>query len=241
MNLQEHSSEDAWRLTFRKYHLTAEDRAAAVLSEDDDEILLEWGNDGVRGKEWTVSPLNTEQRAAFTQSKATFLLAAQPGDYLWLWLSPSPVNPETFDFASYTQREVEERADELLVKCVARSNSTLLFQYYPTNRLDAMKQTVLLADNDFFSVALGADMSSVKLSLQRQEVVLNSVFPIGRKVISFLQRYIVTKEGHPNGMSSCYMYHAAASMPQALLYATEILCVLMGYKPLTLVTATYLQ
>jgi hypothetical protein len=234
--LQEHSSDGAWRLTFRKYHHTAEERSAAILSDDDDEILLEWDSNGVKGSEWVVSPLTADQRAAYKQSQVSYILAAQPGEYLWLWLAPSPVDPATFDFTTYIQGEVDDKADELLVKCVGRSNSTLLFQYYPTDRLKAMKQSVLLSDTDFFSVELSGDVSSFQLSLRHRTLALHAVFPIGKHVISFLQRYILTKEGHPNGMSSCYMYHAAASMPQALLYATEILCVLMGYKPLTLVT-----
>lgn len=65
------------------------------------------------------------------------------------------------------------------------------------------------------------------------------IFFLSLQVVGFLRRYIETKEGRPNGMSSCYMYHAAASMPQALLYATEILCVLLGFKPLTLVSFAF--
>jgi hypothetical protein len=96
-----------------------------------------------------------------------------------------------------------------------------------------MKQTVLSADVDHVTITIGQDIPQV--FLKGTALNIAAVFPIGRDVVGFLKRYIITKEGKPNGMSSCFMYHAAATMPQALLYATEILCVLLGSKPLTLV------
>jgi hypothetical protein len=73
------------------------------------------------------------------------------------------------------------------------------------------------------------------LSFRNTTIALHGLIPIGRDALGYLHRHLVHKEGTPNGMSSCYMYHAAVSMPQALIYAAEILCVLIGSKPVTLV------
>ena len=104
--------------------------------------------------------------------------------------------------------------------------------------MDVMKQTILNYDTDFLSIRLGdssQDVDPFTVVFRERKLALHSVFSIGPDVLRFIQRYIINKEGKPNGMSSCFLYHAAASIPQALVYATEIACVLMGYKPLTLV------
>ena len=222
-------------MTFRKYHFTTAEREAALLSETDDEFLIDFDSNGVRGTELSVSPLTVEQRALYSKSVYEYISVVQPGEFLWLWLQSPHANPSAFNYIAHIESELAEKSDELLVKCVARNGSSILFQYYPTDRMQQMRQTILKADTDFFEVDLNSETFSFSAKLKGRNVEVQTVFPIGKKVVKFLRRYIETKEGHPNGMSSCYMYHAAASMPQALLYATEILCVLLGYKPLTLV------
>ena len=104
--------------------------------------------------------------------------------------------------------------------------------------MDVMKQTILNFDTDFLRIELSdhkSDEIPYKIEFRNRLMHLHSLIPIGPNVIQFIQRYIENKEGKPNNMSSCFLYHAAASIPQALVYATEIVCVLLGYKSLTLV------
>jgi len=235
----EHAGGGAWRLTFRKYHFTGTERQQFLQISDDDECLVEIDNNGIRATNATIARFSDEQQQEFARSVRNYIYETQPGDYLWLWLSDAKVEAKSFNYSEYLSSDITTKTDELLVRCVSRLNNTLLFQLYPTDRMDAMRQTILQADTDLFTIRFDGssnDNSAMQVLLGQKEMSIHSVFPIGKKqVVSFLRRYIETKEGRPNGMSSCYMYHAAASMPQALLYATEILCVLLGYKPLTLI------
>lgn len=218
----------------------------AQAEDNDDEVLLEIeGSGNIRGGAFSVRHLTSEERQKALRSAQQYVAAAKPGDFVWLWIAPIPAaEGEAFQYVPHIEKELTERADEILVKCVARANQTILFEYYPTDRLQAMRGTILQSDTTFLSATLHLDSSGelqdLNLAINGRPIALSAAFPIGPpvQVVSFLRRYIETKEGRPNGMSSCYMYHAAASMPQALLYATEILCVLMGFKPLTLVSLT---
>jgi hypothetical protein len=70
---------------------------------------------------------------------------------------------------------------------------------------------------------------------RKEQIELLDLEVIGMDPVGFLMDFIAFKEDKL-GVSSCFMYHAAYSMPQPLLYANEILCVLIGAKPLTMVS-----
>jgi hypothetical protein len=67
-------------------------------------------------------------------------------------------------------------------------------------------------------------------------LTLISLFVIGPRPIEWIRDYIVSHEKVLNPtLSSCFMYHGGTTIPQQFIYAAEILCVLMGGKPLAMV------
>jgi hypothetical protein len=67
---------------------------------------------------------------------------------------------------------------------------------------------------------------------------LSAAFFIGHDVISWISRYIDDHEGVFGDLSSCFLYHAALAMPKPLVYAAEIICFLMGAKPVVMIQYT---
>lgn len=66
---------------------------------------------------------------------------------------------------------------------------------------------------------------------------LLDVMFVGRNPMQLIKNYIYEKEGVlAEDVSSCYMYHAGVSIPASLIYATEVMCVLVGAKPVNLVS-----
>ena len=143
---------------------------------------------------------------------------------------------------------------ELLVRCKSRNNNTLIFQYFLTDRRDVMKQTQLNRDIDYFIIQLPTTTTTTgtsntnTISIYKQPIAqfqntfvqIKSLIVLGSDIINYLRRFLLYKEGRIHGLSSCYMYHAAVSMPQALIYAAEILCVLLGSKPVAMVSTFFL-
>jgi hypothetical protein len=69
---------------------------------------------------------------------------------------------------------------------------------------------------------------------------LLDVIYIGRNPTALIENYIYDVEGVlADDVSSCYMYHAGVSIPASLIYATEVMCVLIGAKPVNLVSLIY--
>ena len=55
--------------------------------------------------------------------------------------------------------------------------------------------------------------------------------------LGHLKGYLAAYEyKYSQHISSCYFYHAAIPFPQQLIYAAEILCLLVGAKPVVLVS-----
>ena len=117
-----------------------------------------------------------------------------------------------------------------------------------------MKQSVLSKDIHYFTYSLSDCYSNsndnsdigdnddptrnpVLIDHKNSKIEANSIVFIGSDLIGFIRKYLVYKENPAIGLSSCFLYHAAVSLPQALVYAAEILCVLTGQKAVTMVRA----
>jgi hypothetical protein len=123
------------------------------------------------------------------------------------------------------------------VKCIYQSleSNVWMFEYYPTNRLTQMRQTILEKDSRFLSISLSSSKEMI-MKLSGKEIHLHSMITIPKHhIIQFIMNYLLVKEKQLNGMTSCFFYHAAVTIPQSLIYAGEILCVLVGSKPAVLV------
>ena len=64
---------------------------------------------------------------------------------------------------------------------------------------------------------------------------IDGAFFIGSDLLGFIRRYLVYKDGTLADLPSCYLYHAGVSLPVSLVYAAEIVCVLMGAKAIAMV------
>jgi hypothetical protein len=147
-----------------------------------------------------------------------------------------------------------EENEEIVLKCIARNDDKLIFQYYPSHRREQMAQSELIRDGDLyefdltsynFSQASRSHGSLTPMEMMlfsnvghglMEKVVISGVFSLTSNPIPFIRDYIREKEGVAGQLSACYFYHAAVSLPQPLLYAAEIICVLMGAKPVVLVS-----
>ena len=174
------------------------------------------------------------------QSLISQLLAdkVEVGDYIWTWYSPIYDGPDAAG--------EEEAVSELLLRCRSRiGERKYVFEYHLAHRMEVMRRTVLSSDIDLLVIDLDDDLNTESSLLlygtlghntNEKIVSLHQFVYIGKDVIGFIMDYIDYKEGVLGGLSSCYMYHAAYSLPQQLLYANEILCVLVGAKPVTMVS-----
>ena len=70
---------------------------------------------------------------------------------------------------------------------------------------------------------------------------IDGAFFLGKDLLGFIRRYLVYKDGTLADLPSCYLYHAGVSLPVSLVYAAEIVCVLMGAKAIAMVCICYYQ
>jgi hypothetical protein len=68
-------------------------------------------------------------------------------------------------------------------------------------------------------------------------VGLRDLVHLGRNILPLIRTYVMRKETALGpDLSACYLYHAGVSLPAPLVYAAEIICVLIGAKPVTMVS-----
>jgi hypothetical protein len=271
-----------------------------VVDENEEEYTVEIDNTGCLD-DYSLQPLPSPVRKNALKSMLYTFENIRPGEYMWIWYSnEQPQRQQNQPFKApgndvlhsvAIPRDVNQ-VSELLLRLKSRSNSTLVFEYYMTDRRDIMHQSVLERDTDFLvmrlprttaaatgggnggggdngatsagtgtgtgagagvvsegvTTATGGSAGGLTLSAATQELLLlptvtfrgkqvqlKSVANLGSDILNYLRRFLLRKEGQIHGLSSCYMYHAAVSLPQALVYAAEILCVLLGSKPVTMV------
>lgn len=238
---EEHGGQAGWRLSLKHattpLQLTTEQPYHQVV----DEYLVEVNSNGVEPR-YKIAELSSSVSEVWWGRVALDLSTVKVGDYLWTWLAP----------VSGEEVVPTESIFEALIKCVAVREETLgdrtvvtsLYEYYDSDRGEVLRQTLLSRDTELVQIKItkpvydgGKNSKYAAPDVQYKGVKhqLHSSVSLGSDIIGFVRRYLVNKEGHPHGMSSCYMYHAAVSMPQVLVYAAEIVCVLIGAKPLTMV------
>lgn len=232
------------RVTKQSAVAAGEEEWSFLVGSDNVRAVTDFGDhaDRTGSGELVLSPLTASLQMGVLRSLKYDISGVKAGDYVWIWYSGGAVTEKG-------SSGDDDSVDELLLRCMSRTDSLLVFEYFPTHRQDQMRQSRLSKDTEFVTMRLsgcaieGRDLrgcssvaSMLTLSFRNNTIALHGLIPIGRDAMGYLHRHLVHKEGTPNGMSSCYMYHAAVSMPQALIYAAEILCVLIGSKPVTLVT-----
>lgn len=251
----EHAQDNAWRLTFHLLGSTPVDSSASTsftgMSTVDttqskpyriEEYLIELQRDGTLRDGYTFTPLPAAQIHDQITQFHTTLRSVLPGEYFWMWQSIDENTDGSADDHDMGIKGKEQITSELFVKCIARSDNILFFQAYPTHRMELMTQTMtskyltyMLKINlhDFQIDDLEAE--TLPATLAGQAIQISSIMFLGKDVIGYLQEHLLYKDKKVNGMSSCFLYHAAVSFPAALVYAAELLCVFLGAKPVAMV------
>jgi hypothetical protein len=130
------------------------------------------------------------------------------------------------------------KIDDLLVKCVGSGKYRKVFQYYLPDRRAAMSRSLLNQSTDLLIVTLtdsGESELTWRGSLSGLNTVATAAFFMGHDLVGWISDYVTGHEGTFGGLSSCFLYHAALAMPASLVYATELVCLLMGAKPVVMV------
>lgn len=175
-----------------------------------------------------IIPLSEKDSKEWLQVYKTQMMpSVNVGDFLWLWKTSS------------TLIEGEVKTEELLVKCVfSLAPSFYLFDVYPTNRQEQMKKTMLQKATDMLVLSIPPEgTEELKGTIGEEEIRIHTIIHIPKeKMVQFILNYLLFKEKVLNNLSTCFFYHAAVSIPHALIYAAEILCVAIGSKPVALVS-----
>jgi hypothetical protein len=83
--------------------------------------------------------------------------------------------------------------------------------------------------------------SAVTYLMNNIQVEMLGVVNIGEDVVEWIHDHLKSHDGILNPeISSCFFYHGGMTIPDALVYAAEIVCVLIGAKPLTLVRNSFI-
>lgn len=156
------------------------------------------------------------------------------------------------------------QVDEVLVVCTQRrvdaaGRVALSFASFPSHRQRLMAQsmaqrlvshyTVVLppaADDDADEGGEGgvaavlhsfaAGVEGRHHARRRTAVRWTTLVPLSARPATFLVEHLRWKEHRVGArLSSCFLYHAAVTLPAPLVYAAELLCVLLGSKPVAMV------
>jgi len=178
----------------------------------------------------TVELLEREPRRLEREASCATLDGARAGDLIWLFY-------RELDSGDPTPRE-------LLLECMVDSprGNVSLFRYYESDRRQVMRRTHVsratamvqyhpATDQLFLDLGLGHSETSTSLHSPRvREVEAVSVSPLGADAVGWLKGFLARTEGLFGGLPSCFLYHGAIGMPKPLVYAAELLCVLIGAK-----------
>ena len=179
------------------------------------------------------------------------------GDQVAQTAAPCPV---------VTEQEASELLLKCTFRSLDGTHAT--FQRFDTDRVAQMQQSTLSRDTDLWVMSFEREgspggsagkvtkvrhsTSAVQASNAKAQQVCVAGMHVSRSIVlgdlrqtvAFVKRYLGYKERQherlsgSQALSSCFFYHAAVSLPQALIYAAEILCVLVGAKPAVMVQYT---
>jgi hypothetical protein len=174
-----------------------------------------------------VEPIHINKHEAegqFARSLA-FIEQAEVDEFLWLWYREENSDNthghgSTDESESDLSSHVRLTTDELLVQCVGKSEGRLVLQYYPSDRREILRRSLL----SHFTSVIMVDTSGTTpvISLDGKEMDIVSVTSLGLDIEGYLRGYLIRHEGRFGGLSSCYLYHAAIAMPKPLVYAAEV-------------------
>ena len=163
----------------------------------------------------SVSPLTEEARGTHLSRQWDALLSAKRGQFFWLF---------------YRNGGVVATTRVITVECTASQHGTVLFKIYPDDRREVMRRSLLTYMDELFVV-----LANHSALLGDHEVEIASALSFGSDSIQWIRKYLIRHEGRFGNLPSCFLYHAAIAMPAPFVYAAEIICVLIGSKPIVMI------
>lgn len=220
------TSDNGWRIFFR---VTGQDAGGEL------ELMLSLSRDGL-GPKYIVKPLNKNIMSTYNKKQNKKVMGVEVGSYMWLWFHAEPDTVRESRYFAVTN-------DDFVLKCVGKvsNNHTekYIFQYHHSHRKVAMERTILSYTTSLVIAQWNFEINSLEWSLDGSPLIVDALFLLGPDPVSWLRDYLVSHEGFLSpSLSSCFMYHGGLSMPQQLIYAAELICVLIGAKPMTMIQYT---
>jgi hypothetical protein len=240
----EHSSDGGWSITFRREIGTA---AEEKKSKWNNEMEVNLHLNSYNAEKGMMKPLSGSQEIAHMAYAHKSLKTVKKGDYINIWYYKLSKQKSVslsvgFDGSGAVERDevgqkvpVIEEDLEVLLECVGNSASILIFKYHLSERRDAMRQSLISKEAQYFMYSYDQSGQGLMTDAAGSEIAVTSYSFIGSDVIGYIRKYLEYKDNVVGGLPSCYFYHAAVTLPKALIYAAEIVCVLTGAKPITLV------
>ena len=249
---QEHNGKGGWTIAFRReVGSNSEEKKSKWLGEQEVIVSLDISV-ALLGK---IVPLTTAQEVVHMAYAKKSMSSVKRGDYLSVWyrkpstlqslVSQSVLNDgsiiPSIDIGVYVRPSIVEEETGILLECVGRTSTRIIFKYYVSDRRAAMKQTLISKDMEHFIYDVPHKNAPPALMPMTDEagskIEITSYSFIGNDVPGHIKQYIDYKSTRMGDLSPCYFYHAAVTLPQPLVYAAEIICVLIGAKPVTLVSS----
>jgi hypothetical protein len=168
------------------------------------------------------------------------------GQYAWLWYQSS----------LFLGRGCHGTVcdNNLILKCITAMNSSwsgvqdkspyhsdiLIFQYFEADRRDTMARSALSISTSYIIATWNRTLNQYEIKIEDIPLVVHTVFVIGEP-IKWIADHLTTHERVLTpSLSSCFFYHSGVTLPQQFIYAAEVICVLMGAKPVAMVSTELL-
>lgn len=185
------------------------------------------------GAKPTLTPVPPSQAAADARLNGVHVFETlQVGQWVWV-------------FSRFAPGYREPKG--LLMRVQARSRRRLALEWHSTDRGRVLHRarvdgTVGRAVAQVFEDENRVDLAFFERDAEtneekRVDLEITAALPLNASATMHLKHYIERHEGLFQ-TSSCFFYHSAVAIPEPLVYAAEIVCVLMGYKPVAMVQYT---
>lgn len=209
------------------YHLIADEfyssywRLFLRSSDAGDEVTytLHFSPDGVfdpdEKKSIKLVSLSSYDQAIYNEYTTQRLDSVAAGDYIWLW------------------QRTSNSIESLFLRAAYVNDSAIVFHIYPTHRTELLQRSQLQHATEL--LVARAEYDGYGFYRDSEAVDVISLFHIPL-VTSWLYQHLTVHEGFvADDISSCFLYHAAVVMPEQLVYAAEMMCLLMGAKSVSMV------
>lgn len=169
------------------------------------------------------------------------------GDYVWIWVD------DNRKYGDILAKCIDIISDTIEYSSVLSiENRKYIFSYTVSDRRAIMERSMI----DLELNRLVLDMHIVPRKSNQKEISQFKAYytssfssiqtPVSilymenfnhiESLVGFMKKYIAVEEKrYGSDVPSCFFYHTGVSLPQQLVYGAELLCVLVGAKPISMV------